>query len=107
MYYLYTSLGAPAQAAKSGALMMLVDHDTSPGHPGAALHRRLPALMFIAAGTLNDSGWVVPTSHIWIEKVSPGVTLQDDALKVEGQPEDRQLLMDAFSRICGGNRGAQ
>ncbi len=42
-----------------------------------------PALVFVAAGTLDDASWVVPTSHIWIEKASPGVTMQVDTLKVK------------------------
>jgi hypothetical protein len=59
------------------------------------------ALVFIAAGTLDDPSWTVPTSHIWIEKASPGVVMQDDAIKLIGQPADRQMLMDAFSKIHG------
>jgi hypothetical protein len=60
-----------------------------------------PTLVFVAAGTLDDSGWVVPTSHIWIENASQGVTMQDDALKMKGQPPDRQVLLDAFRDIYG------
>ena len=44
------------------------------------------ALVFIAAGTLDDPSWAVPTSHIWVEKISPGVVMQEDAIKVVGQP---------------------
>ncbi|MEY4966286.1 MAG: hypothetical protein RL274_1869 [Pseudomonadota bacterium] len=59
------------------------------------------ALVFIAAGTLDDSSWVVPTSHIWIERASPGVVMQDDAIQVTGQPADRKILMDAFTKVYG------
>jgi hypothetical protein len=59
------------------------------------------ALVFIAAGTLDDPSWAVPTSHIWIEKASPGVAMEDDAIKVIGQPADRQILMDAFAKVYG------
>lgn len=58
-------------------------------------------LVFIAAGTLDDTDWVIPTSHIWIERLSPDVVVQEDAVKVEGQPADRKILMDAFSAIYG------
>ncbi|HTC84321.1 MAG TPA: GFA family protein [Rhizomicrobium sp.] len=66
-------------------------------------HRNLAsqALVFITAGTLDDPSWAVPTSHIWVEKVSPGVVMQDDAIKVVGQPADRQILMDAFAKVYG------
>ena len=59
------------------------------------------ALLFVAAGTLDDPSWVVPASHIWIERASPGVVFQDDALIVEGQPATREMLMDAFTRLYG------
>ena len=59
------------------------------------------ALVFIAAGTLDDSTWVVPTSHIWIERASPGVVMRDDAIQVAGQPADRKILMDAFTKVYG------
>jgi hypothetical protein len=58
-------------------------------------------LVFISAGTLDDTSWAVPTSHIWVEKISPGVAMQDDAIKVVGQPADRQVLMDAFAKVYG------
>jgi hypothetical protein len=59
------------------------------------------ALVFITAGTLDDPSWAVPASHIWVEKISPGVMMQDDAIKVIGQPADRQILMDAFTKVYG------
>jgi hypothetical protein len=58
-----------------------------------------PGLVFIAAGTLDDTSWAVPTSHIWTERVSPGVTLHEDAVHVQGQPAERKVLMDAFARL--------
>ncbi len=58
-------------------------------------------LVFITAGTLDDSSWAIPTSHIWVERISPGVTMQEDAVKVMGQPADRQVLMDAFTKVYG------
>ncbi|MDB5739193.1 MAG: Gfa-like protein [Alphaproteobacteria bacterium] len=60
-----------------------------------------PALVFVAAGTLDDPSWAVPTSHIWTHRASPGVTMQDDAIQVPGQPVERQALMDAFTAIYG------
>ena len=59
------------------------------------------ALVFIAAGTLDDTSWVVPASHIWVEKISPDVVIQKDAVQVVGQPADRKILMDAFTKIYG------
>lgn len=60
-----------------------------------------PALVFIAAGTLDDPSWAVPASHIWVERASRDVVMQDDAVKVVGQPASREVLMDAFAAIYG------
>jgi hypothetical protein len=55
--------------------------------------------VFVAAGTLDDPSWAVPTSHIWAEVASPSITFQDDAIVIEGQPANRQILIDAFNRV--------
>lgn len=57
-----------------------------------------PQFVFICAGTLDDQSWTTPTSHIWIEHADPGVVFAADAVRVEGQPADRQVLYDAFDR---------
>ncbi|MBI1210572.1 MAG: aldehyde-activating protein [Alphaproteobacteria bacterium] len=58
-----------------------------------------PDLVFIAAGTLDDTSWAVPASHIWAANASAGVVFQDDALVVPGQPARREDLMEAFARL--------
>lgn len=57
--------------------------------------------VFVAAGTLDDPTWAVPTSHIWTKRVSSGVELHADAFQCEAQPENRQVLVDAFLRHYG------
>ena len=54
----------------------------------------------IAAGTLDDPSWVVPAHHIWVEKASPAAIMQDDALKIEGQPP-REAQIAAFNKLYG------
>jgi hypothetical protein len=58
-----------------------------------------PQLVIVAVGTLDDPSWAVPTSHIFVRSVSPGVVLQDDALVLENGPMDRRALFEAFARI--------
>jgi hypothetical protein len=58
-------------------------------------------LVFVAAGTLDDSSWAVPTVHVWTGR-SPGAAFAADAVQVAGQPEGREALFDSFSRIYGG-----
>ena len=54
----------------------------------------------LAAGTLDDSSWVVPATHIWIEKASPGALMHDDATKLTGQPP-REVQVAAFKALYG------
>jgi hypothetical protein len=60
-----------------------------------------PQFVFILAGTLDDPSWAVPASHIWAEEAAPSVVFEDDALVIEGQPADRQTLMEAFAKAYG------
>jgi len=62
----------------------------------------LPDKLFLMAGTLDDSNWVLPVAHIWVECASPDAVFRDDTVKTEGQPKDRQYMVEAFNRIYGG-----
>jgi hypothetical protein len=55
--------------------------------------------LVVATGTLDDPSWIVPAAHIWIDKAMPGAAFLPDALLVEGQPANRQMLLDAFARL--------
>lgn len=61
-----------------------------------------PQYILFPAGTLDDSSWATPTAHIWAERAAPGTEFSDECLVVQGQPADRQGMIDAFKRICGG-----
>ena len=60
-----------------------------------------PTLMFVAAGTLDDPSWAIPTSHIWTSRIAPGVTLEADAQVYADAPTDRRALWDHFAGIYG------
>ena len=56
-----------------------------------------PQWTMVAAGTLDDPSWVIPTTHIWVSRAMPS------ALIPEGVPTwekgaDRQELLAAFAR---------
>jgi len=57
-------------------------------------------IVTLAAGTLDDPGWVVPASEIWVEKASPAAIFHSDAVRFHGQP-DRQAQIDAFQSLYG------
>jgi len=58
-----------------------------------------PQFVFIQAGTLDDESWFIPTSHIWVVHASHTAAFAPDALKIEGQPTDRAITIEAFNRI--------
>lgn len=60
-----------------------------------------PQYVLIAAGTLDDPSWVVPTAHIWTSRAGPRERFESDALILEGQPADREGMIAAFRRIYG------
>ncbi len=60
-----------------------------------------PEYRFIAAGTLDDASWTVPTSHIWAKTRAPDVVIVADALVFDGPAPDRQLLWDRFAEVYG------
>ena len=58
------------------------------------------AAINIAAGTLDNPSWVVPATHIWVERALPAAIMQDDAVKFEGQmPRDQQIA--ALQKLYG------
>jgi hypothetical protein len=60
-----------------------------------------PQLVIVAVGTLDDTSWAIPTSHIFARSASPGIVFQDDALILQNGPTDRQMIFDAFARVYG------
>jgi hypothetical protein len=57
-------------------------------------------VMTVAAGTLDDPSWVVPATHIWIEKASAAALIHDDAVTFTGQPP-RQAQTEAVKSLYG------
>jgi hypothetical protein len=66
------------------------------------LPRSAPQLAFVAAGTLDDPSWALPTSHIYADRAAPSFVFESDALVLPGSPADRQLLWDHFRAIYPG-----
>lgn len=60
-----------------------------------------PELAFVAAGTLDDSSWAVPTSHIWTSRAAADFPFEADALVYPFAPDDRQKLWDNFAKPLG------
>jgi hypothetical protein len=60
-----------------------------------------PEYVFIAAGTLDDQSWFVPTSHIWVSRAAPSATIPEGVPTWPAQPATRQELVDAFFAVHG------
>jgi len=58
-----------------------------------------PDLVILCAGTLDDSTWAIPTSHIFIEYAAADAVAAEDALAVEGFQTTRPALWARFSEI--------
>ncbi|WP_291199503.1 GFA family protein [Hyphomonas sp.] len=58
-----------------------------------------PDLVILCAGTLDDSTWAVPTSHIFIEYAAADAVAAEDAIAVESFQTTRPALWARFSEI--------
>ena len=62
-----------------------------------------PDLVILCAGTLDDSVWAIPTSHIFIEYAAADAVAAEDAIAVEGFRTTRPALWARFSEIYPAN----
>ncbi|MEX1252022.1 MAG: GFA family protein [Hyphomonas sp.] len=58
-----------------------------------------PDLVILCAGTLDDSRWAIPTSHIFIEFAAADAVAAEYAIAVEGFQTTRPALWEKFSEI--------
>lgn len=57
----------------------------------------VPGLVLISAGTLDDSSWAIPTSHIWMDRATTAPA--DDAITCPLGPTDRKILWNHFEAL--------
>ncbi|MGH0029332.1 MAG: GFA family protein [Myxococcota bacterium] len=53
---------------------------------------RIPDLMLLEAGTLDDTSWVAPVAHIWTRSAQPWLLIPPDALRFAEQPDEEGTL---------------
>ena len=56
------------------------------GSPILSLVEVVPGMAFIKAGTLTDTSWLEPTSHIWCDTAQPWVDISDSLERVPRNP---------------------
>jgi len=55
-----------------------------------------PDLLTLRPGTLDDTSWLRPIAHIWTHSAQPWVTIPDDVLRYEKEPDDALKLVRAW-----------
>jgi hypothetical protein len=58
-----------------------------------------PQYVLIAAGTLDDPSWVVPTTHIWVSRALPTAAIPEGVCALPLGPADRAELIAEFQRV--------
>jgi hypothetical protein len=58
-----------------------------------------PDVVILCAGTLDDSTWAIPASHIFIEQAAADAVAANDAIVVEGFQTTRPAIWARFSEI--------
>ncbi len=57
---------------------------------------RVPQVLNLHPGTLDDTSWFEPVAHIWTRSAQPWVVIPADKLRYERQPEDILPLVRAW-----------
>lgn len=70
---------------------------------GTKMWNQPPAgeILIMKAGNLDEIGWAAPVGNIWTASRAPWVELDPDVPNFDGQPADRQALIDAFAAKWG------
>lgn len=66
------------------------------GYCGTRIHhqsKRNTAQISLKPGTLDDTGSLIPTHHVWTRSAQPWVRIPEDAVVFETQPESSAWLM--------------
>jgi hypothetical protein len=56
---------------------------------------RLPEVLVLRPGTLDDTTWLVPVAHIWTRSAQPWMSF-GDAARFETQPPDPRALVELW-----------
>lgn len=78
-------------------------------HCGTRLYhapRRNPAIVNLKPGTLDETQWLSPVAHVWLDRVQPWIIVPDDALRYPKQPDSFEPLFRAWDERyeLGGGR---
>src|SRR5215471_17325971 len=64
---------------------------------------RNPKIINVKPGTLDDTAWIQPVGHLWLDSAQPWFHPPNDALHYPGQPSTFDELFERFKEIFGGD----
>lgn len=66
---------------------------------------RNPKIVNVKPGTLDDTSWVRPMGHLWLDSAQPWFEPPEDMLQYPGQPESFEALFDRFDAFQADGGG--
>ncbi len=57
---------------------------------------KLPQIVVVQPGTLDDTTWLRPIGHIWTRSRQPWVSIPNDTVNFERQPDDPMVMVKAW-----------
>ncbi len=58
---------------------------------------RNPDVINLKPGTLDDTAWLAPVAHLWLDSAQPWIRPPDDALTFPGQPDRFAAIFARFT----------
>jgi hypothetical protein len=65
----------------------------------AHVPERDPSVLNFKPGTLDDTAWLRPVAHLWLDSAQPWVRIPDDALQYRRQPDDFAPIAERFRSL--------
>jgi hypothetical protein len=58
--------------------------------------RRIPGIVWLRAGTLDDTRWLKPAAHVWTRSAQPWFSIPEGVRAFETQPDDPAELLQLW-----------
>jgi hypothetical protein len=65
----------------------------------AHVPERDPSVLNFKPGTLDDTAWLRPVAHLWLDSAQPWVRIPCDALQYRRQPDDFAPIAERFRSL--------
>ncbi|KAI9135399.1 GFA family protein [Acaryochloris sp. CCMEE 5410] len=62
---------------------------------------RNPEIFNVKPGTLDNTKWFMPVTHLWVTSAQPWVQIPNDAILYPQQPETFEPILQAWQTLLG------